>query len=336
MWCSVNSLRVSGELRYHREQNGVERLGTGETSGATLKKCVPFRLRPKNERSRHLQVVAFMNMKGGVGKTTLAVNVAYGLAYFHKKRVLIVDVDPQFNATQYLMETDEYLAHLNDEKKGTVYDIFVPKRPGPLKTTTGAAKSVNKAKMNLAECSCSIFSGGAGRGKLDLIPSTLGLMELETSKRGTESKLKAYISEKAQGYDYVILDCPPTISIFTQAAILASDKYVVPIKPDPLSIIGLPLLERWLEEFTEDHGLDIESVGLVFTLVRGPVPRTMRAVMDELREAREDEVFKHHLSMASAVAQSVDDHLPIFRYRTSGKTTDQMIAILQEFVDRTS
>ena len=76
-----------------------------------------------------MQIISFINMKGGVGKTTLAVNVAYGLAYFHDQKVLVVDVDPQFNATQCLMKTDAYLAHIRDPKKGTLQDIFIPNRP---------------------------------------------------------------------------------------------------------------------------------------------------------------------------------------------------------------
>lgn len=71
-------------------------------------------------------------MKGGVGKTTLTVNVSYALAYFHKKKVLIVDADPQFNATQYLMSTKDYLDHLENPNKGTLRDIFVPRRVGPV------------------------------------------------------------------------------------------------------------------------------------------------------------------------------------------------------------
>jgi chromosome partitioning protein len=164
--------------------------------------------------------------------------------------VLIVDGDPQFNATQYLLDDDDYLAHISDRKKGTLLDIFVPRRPGAVNTVSGTAKGSNKAKMPLAACTLAVFDGGDGRGKLDLYPSTLALMDIETSKRGTENKLKAYLREKAQAYDYVIIDCPPTISIFTQAAILASDSYLVPIKPDPLSVIGLPLLEQMLA-FTE-------------------------------------------------------------------------------------
>src|SRR5438552_2763819 len=140
-----------------------------------------------------------MNMKGGVGKTTLAVNVAYGLAYVHKKKVLIVDGDPQFNATQYLLTDEEYLKHIKDKKRGTLHDVFVPRRPGPINTVSGSSKSTNKGKMPLSACTCPIFNGGADRGKLDLLPSTLTLMEIETSKRGTENKLRAYLHEKAQG-----------------------------------------------------------------------------------------------------------------------------------------
>lgn len=276
-----------------------------------------------------------MNMKGGVGKTTLAVNVAYGLAYFHKLNVLIVDGDPQFNASQYLLSTKAYIQHLGDPKKGTLKEIFMPKKPGSVNTVTGAAKPTDKSKMSLGACTCSIFDGGPGRGKLDLIPSTLSLIEIETSKRGTESKLKNYLNEKATAYDYVIIDCPPTISIFTQAAILASHKYLVPIKPDPLSIVGLPLLERWLEEYSDDAGIAIKKVGLVFTLVRGPLPGAMRDAMDDLRKNRKSEVFNHFLSQATDVAKSVDRHEPVFLYNSNCKAARQIREITSEFVART-
>src|SRR5260370_38224840 len=103
-----------------------------------------------------MQVVSFMNMKGGVGKTTLAVNVAYALAYKHNKQVLIVDGDPQFNATQCLLDDDEYLAHINSKR--TLRDIFLPRRAGPVSTTAGIAKPAGKAKIALAECTVEIFS----------------------------------------------------------------------------------------------------------------------------------------------------------------------------------
>jgi chromosome partitioning protein len=283
-----------------------------------------------------MQVVSFINMKGGVGKTTLVVNVGYGLASLHLKKVLIVDADPQFNTTQCLLDTDAYLRHTRDPDKGTLLDIFVPRRPGPISTIEGRTKEINRAKMPLSQCTCVIFDGGPGKGKLDLLPSTLGLMGAETSPRGTEAKLKTYLQEKAGGYDYVLIDCPPTISIFTQAAILASDRYVVPIKPDPLSVIGLPLLERWLEEYTDDAGLKIELVGLVFTLVRSPPPGRMRDLMEELRQKRKDQVFAEHLDQANDVAKSVEARLPVFLYKEDGKAAKQIVKIIDEFLERTA
>jgi chromosome partitioning protein len=283
-----------------------------------------------------MQIVSFMNMKGGVAKTTLAVNVAYALAFEHHKQVLLVDGDPQFNASTYLVQDKAYLTHLNDPTKGTLKDIFMPKKSGPINTLAGSAKAINKSKMNLSDCTIKIFDRGHGRGRLDLLPSTLALVELEHSSRQTENKLKSYLQEKAQHYDYVLIDCPPTISFFTQAAILASDKYLVPIRPDPLSVIGLPLLERYIAEFTDDAGMKIEQVGLVFTMVRSPAPKAMKELMDDLKKARKGAVFADWLSVSTDVAESVAAHLPIFLYgKTPQKIKLQIVGITQEFLNRT-
>lgn len=283
-----------------------------------------------------MQVVSLMNMKGGVGKTTLAVNLAYALAYQHDKRVLLVDGDPQFNATQSLLDDDEYLAHI--KSKGTLKDIFIPRRLGNVNTTTGLAKATSKAKMGLGECTVDVFIGRYGKsGKLDLLPSHLSVIEAEMTPRGSEKRLKAYLKEKAAGYDYVIIDCPPTISFFTQAAMLASDKYLVPIKPDPLSVVGLPLLERYIEDYTDDAGMKLEQIGLVFTMVTGPTPQTMKSVMAQIRTERKADVFKEVLSQSTSVARAVIDHEPIFlSKKASQKLKMQVLDITAEFVKRTN
>ena len=282
------------------------------------------------------QTISFINMKGGVGKTTMAVNVAYGLAYVHKKQVLLVDCDPQFNATQYLLEDQAYLDHISDNKRGTLRDIFVPRRAGQVSTVHGTARGMNKSDISLHAITCNVFDGGANRGKLDLIPSTLALMDIETAKRNAERRLKNFLAKKAAGYDYVIIDCPPTISIFTQAAVLASDKYIVPIKPDPLSVTGLPLLESALDEYSDDAGIQLESIGLVFTLVRGPTPSVMKDVIADLRNRRGNDVFDSIMSVGTDVAKSVESHKPVFLHRPGCKTATQALAITKEFLDRTS
>ena len=88
---------------------------------------------------RALSVISFLNMKGGVGKTTLAVNVAYGLAFFKDKDVLLVDVDPQFNATQYLVSGPTYVSYTDDENNLTITDVFRSTQL-TFPTTTGSGK----------------------------------------------------------------------------------------------------------------------------------------------------------------------------------------------------
>jgi chromosome partitioning protein len=166
-----------------------------------------------------MQVVALMNMKGGVGKTTLATNVGCSLAHMYGKKVLLVDVDPQFNATQSLVRNSVYLAHLREEKP-TVLDIFMPNRPGAIRTVSGTSQA-SRANVSLRDCLLNVIGPLSNGGRLDIIPSRLALIEVQDSQRQTETLLRRFIQEKAQGYDFVFLDCPPTISVFTQAVFLS-------------------------------------------------------------------------------------------------------------------
>jgi chromosome partitioning protein len=276
------------------------------------------------------QVVSFINMKGGVGKTTLVVNVAYALAYFHHKKVLLVDIDPQFNASTYLMTGEQYVEHRDSDTKNTILHIFKPKEDQGFSTTKGT-KRLKPSKQNLQAYIYTIFNNS---GKLDLIPSDLRLITIQDSERGTEKRLNNFLKEKAQNYDYVLIDCPPTISIFTQAAILATDKYLVPVKPDPLSTIGLPLLERWLENYTENAGIKVSCVGEVFCFVREATIQ-MQQIMTDLRRERPQEVFDSFLGESIRVSESVEQHLPIFLYDRSSKWALQVKNIAVEFLKRT-
>jgi chromosome partitioning protein len=277
-------------------------------------------------------VVSFINMKGGVGKTTLLVNVGYALAELHDKRVLLVDIDPQFNASTYLMDENEYLTHMQGNAKHTILDIFMPNRLAAISTVIGKTKPAKKPGITISSCTARIYE--KGKAHLDLIPSTLALMQIQTSERLTESRLHNFLKKVDNAYDFILIDCPPTISIYSQAAILASHKYLVPIKPDPLSQIGLPLLERWLGEFTDGAGIDIDSAGIVFTMVRGPVPANMQKIMDGLRKERGSEVFDSFLGQSTKVAESVEAHLPIHRYSPSCKWARQTFEITEEFLTK--
>ena len=283
------------------------------------------------------KVVSFVNMKGGVGKTTLTVNVAAGLTYFHNRKVLIIDCDPQFNASTYLLSGTDYLSHINDKSKRTILDIFQPEKFRNVELVAGKGKGKHKVKVHLKQCTRRILSYTDG-SYLDLVPSTLDLFEVESSTRGTEKRLKHFISEVESEYDYVLLDCPPTISVFLRAALLASGSYTVPLRPDPLSVIGMPLLERWIEELEEDEGVNLDFAGMIFCMVRSPATAAMKSVMRDLRFNRGDKVFDAELGLSTQVAKSVEEHKPVFltpngRLRKS-KWASQVEDIAKEFLER--
>lgn len=278
-----------------------------------------------------MQTIAFMNMKGGVGKTTLAVNLSYTLAHSFGKKVLLIDVDPQFNASQSLISNPAYTAHI-EANRPTTRDIFIP-QAGPVSTLSGTAPA-SRQSISLREF---IISGGGPfvrGGRLDVIPSRLSLIEVAESQRQTEALLKRFIQEKAQGYDFVFLDCPPTISVFTQAAFLACDKYLVPIKPDPLSVVGLPLLERWMADYAHITGHDVQQVGLVFTMVRNPQPNQMADIMRGLRRERRTQVFAGHLSQSTIIAGSMAPSAPSVVRKPQSKSAKELRAITAEFLTK--
>lgn len=278
------------------------------------------------------KVISFINMKGGVGKTTLACNVAYGLAQIHRKKVLLIDIDPQFNASTYLMLGPDYIRHRDSAKQHNVVDIFTANVSDTFDTLHGKKKRSSKKPLGLSSYLHQVYTT-ANSGRLDLIPSDLRLMNIQDSERGTENRLRVFIEEKCTSYDYILIDCPPTISIFTQAAILASNGYLVPVKPDPLSTIGLPLLERWLSRYCDMQGMQINQVGIVFTMARENTNQ-MSEQMETLREERGDMVFDALMGQSIRISESVENHQPIHRYVPSSKWARQSKAITREFLER--
>ena len=205
-----------------------------------------------------MKVVSLINMKGGVAKTTLAINIADCLAKRHDKRVLLIDVDPQFNATQCLMSPDEYINHLSNDGD-TVLKVFdrssrvfasSVSNDGPID-----AKNLDDIEViNIAQ-------------NLDLLPGNLELYRLEMAPgEGRENRLKNYSNKIKGEYDYIVIDTPPTPSVWMTSALIASNYYLIPVKADPISLTGIDLLKSIIEEKKENFGLNLECAGLVLTL----------------------------------------------------------------------
>jgi chromosome partitioning protein len=210
-----------------------------------------------------MKTISFVNMKGGVGKTTLALNVADSLARTHQKKVAVIDVDPQFNATQCLFSGAEYVKLLKADAD-TVMSIFDTDIRPVASAVNGASTSQPKEfnEITLQK-----------KQHLWVLPGNINLYRLEmVSGEGREFSLRRFIEERLEphGFDYAIIDTPPTPSVWMTSALIASDFFVIPVKPDPLSMIGIDLLRSIIERRRKSYGLQIRCLGVVFTMVDRP------------------------------------------------------------------
>lgn len=208
-----------------------------------------------------MKVISLINMKGGVGKTTLSVNLCDCLARRHGHRVLLVDIDPQFNATQCLMSPEEYIQHRKD-KLDTIINIF-DRTTRPIVSTVDGMGEQQAKKLN-------DIKPIQVKANFDLLPGNLELYRIEMSSgEGRENRLNKYLQEleKEDLYDTVIIDTPPTPSIWMTSALLASNYYLIPVKPDPISFTGIDLLQGIIEDKKENFDLKIECIGVVLTMV---------------------------------------------------------------------
>jgi chromosome partitioning protein len=201
-------------------------------------------------------VISLVNMKGGVGKTTVAVNLAAHLARDLGKRVLLVDLDPQTNASLSLMSEDAWRAW--SDEHGTMADVFEVD-----------AKSKKSGRLALKDC---IVHGVVPEiPGLDLVPGHLRLtfLDLDLASRPGRERIFERKLEKVLGdYDVILCDCPPNLQTATQNALYASDYYLVPMQPDFLSSIGLGLVLDRLSYLKTELQFKIRCLGVIFSRVR--------------------------------------------------------------------
>lgn len=269
-------------------------------------------------------------MKGGVGKSTLAVNLAWQFAAMRNwlKKVLVVDLDPQFNASQYLLGQTG-VKEILDKAKPTVWDIFeqLTRTPG-----TGRLKALDPTSVihNVIT-----FHGGS---RIDLIPSRLELAYSLRNPAQKEQLLSKLISKIDDQYDLILVDCAPTESFLTMAAYLATDHILVPVKPEYLSTIGLPLLIRSMEEFHahhEDHHLEL--TGIVFNSTTEYIPEEAISKAEVKAEAKKHGwyVFKAEVTYSRSYPKGAREGRPIFRTSYSRWTqAHKFHNFAQEFADR--
>lgn len=203
-----------------------------------------------------MPTISLINMKGGVGKTTTIVETGTILASEHGKRVLIIDLDPQTNATFSLMNSDEWDAIKDDS---TIADV--------LGMNKGFSSRDTEYDINYA-----IVQNVCGINGLDLIPSHLELTFLDldlSGQAGRENILEGQLGNCAHNYEYILIDCPPNLTLAPQNALVVSDYIIVPVLPEFYPAIGLPLLTNRIRELKRRlPNCQVEILGVLFTKVK--------------------------------------------------------------------
>jgi chromosome partitioning protein len=273
--------------------------------------------------------VSLINMKGGVGKSTLTVNLAWHVAAIMpgKRRVLVVDLDPQFNASQYLLGVSQY-EEIVEKGSPTVWEIFEQ----GTRTPTGKPKALNPTDpvRNIA----TFFD----ESRIDLIPSRLELAFSLKNPGQKEQRLAKVLDKLEDSYDLILIDCAPTESILTTAAYLSSDYLLVPVKPEYLSSIGLPLLVNSMEDFQSEYeNHDLELAGVVFNATSDYYPEEYSA-KERVREIASDNewyVFKSEVPYSRSFPKGAREGQPLFRTSYSrGKQVARFTAFATEFAQR--
>ncbi len=251
-------------------------------------------------------VLSLINMKGGVGKTTLAMQLAHA-ADRMDLRTLAVDLDPQSNLSQALMGAKSYVEYLAEDRPtvAQVFDEIVPTRP-----TGGGAHLLDINEVIVKDV------GYWSNSTLDLIPSRLELSRTLKNPFGRERRLAKALAQVGEQYDLVIIDCAPTESVLTEAAYFASRYIIVPIKPEFMATIGLPLLARSLQDFrieNEDH--EIEIAGLIFnhSSAYSAGPEGQRSIKDVAKIASEHgwNICENQVRYSASFAKAARERTPL-------------------------
>lgn len=272
-------------------------------------------------------VVSIINMKGGVGKTTLTINLAYYLAYFENQKVLIIDFDPQSNSSSAYITYNRY-EELLDERK-VISEIFTD-----IDRIIGPVSSRNPKLLTLSDLSVNVRST-KDKGKIDIVVSELELSKVLERSGGAaiEERLAKILEEKKKAYDYVLIDCSPTYSVLTNNALMASDYILIPVKPDPFSARGIPMLLKKIEQHNRLHNdKKVEVLGIVFNLIKDDL-KYMDSVKAQIM-ATYPNVFQTEISVCEHYSKGLMENKTIYETSAQYWFKDEFTAFAKEFIEK--
>ncbi len=236
----------------------------------------------QNFKGEETYVLSFINLKGGVGKTTTAVAVAEFLAHEERKHVLLVDLDPQTNATVALI-SEERWADMDVEGR-TIAQLFKDRLNPHEEPRFNIESAVVRGVSTVND----------GIPRLDLLPSSIRLIDIQDripmialSGNFTASPLeilRVALQPVLDRYDYVIIDCPPSLGTVTKNGLRISTGYVIPTIPDIVSTWGIYQIIDNVERFAADVSRSIPALGIVATKVQGN--NLHRRIISDLKARR--------------------------------------------------
>jgi chromosome partitioning protein len=255
------------------------------------------------------RIFCIANQKGGVGKTTTTVNLAAGLAKAGQ-RVLMVDLDPQGNATMGSGVDKRQL-------KASIYDVL-------LESSSVAQARVHSNKLVAAGCGYDIL--GANR---ELAGAEVELVDVERRER----RLKAALTEVEHEYDFILIDCPPSLSMLTLNGLCCAHGVLVPMQCEYFALEGLTDLVNTIKQVRANLNKDLAVIGLLRVMF-DPRITLQQQVSDQLKQHFTDKVFDTVIPRNVRLAEAPGYGVPGVVFDPSSKGAQAYLAFAREMVER--
>ena len=255
------------------------------------------------------RIFCIANQKGGVGKTTTTVNLAAGLAKVGQ-RVLMVDLDPQGNATMGSGVDKRQLT-------ASIYDVL-------LESSSVAEARTTSEKLVAAGCGYDIL--GANR---ELAGAEVELVDVERRER----RLKAALAEVEQEYDFILIDCPPSLSMLTLNGLCSAHGVLVPMQCEYFALEGLTDLVNTIKQVRANLNKDLAVIGLLRVMF-DPRITLQQQVSEQLKEHFADKVFDTVIPRNVRLAEAPSYGVPGVVFDPGSKGAQAYVAFAQELVDR--